>query len=265
MTGRSGAMIADSVHSLSDFATDVVVLLGFQVVKKPVDKSHDYGHGKFETLVTTIIGLGLLWVGGAILWVGTKKIVQTTYGHALNKPGWIAFYAAIISIAVKEWLYQYTVIVGKKINSQAIIANAWHHRSDALSSVGTMLGIGGAILLGEKWRVLDPIAAIIVSFFIIQVAISISAGSINELLEASLNEETEKEILQIIKNTPGAQQPHSMKTRKIGNNIAIDIHVKVDKFLNVVQAHDIATLVEERLKDSFGRGTFISVHIEPMD
>lgn len=261
--GHSAAMIADAVHSFSDFVTDAVLLLGFRMVRKPVDKSHDYGHGKFETLTATIMGVSLIGVGISIFWAGFKKISGAFQGYALPQPSLIALYAAVVSIVVKEWLYRYTLRVGNSIHSQAVIANAWEHRSDALASVAAMLGIGGAIVLGERWHILDPLAAILVSFFIIKIAFSIFLGSVNELLEASLDEKLEEEILQIIKETPGAKRPHDMKTRKIGSNIAIDIHIEVDRKLNVVQAHDIATRVEHRLRASFGQETYISVHIEP--
>lgn len=261
--GRSGAMIADGVHSLSDFATDIVILMGFRIVNKPADKTHNYGHGKFETLVTIIIGVVLILVGVKILWGGVSSIGRVMRGHILIQPGWIAFYAAVISILTKEWLYRYTVNIGNRIDSRAIVANAWHHRTDVFSSVGTMLGIGGAIVLGEKWRILDPLAAAAVSFFIIKIGVSISIGSINELLEASLSEDMEKKIMKIIEDTKGVIYSHNMRTRRIGNNIAIDIHIKVDKSLNIVEAHDIASRVERNLKDYLGDETFVSVHIEP--
>ena len=149
--GHSGAMIADAVHSFSDFATDIVVLASFRVVGKPADKDHDYGHGKYETLATAIIGVALLLVGAGIFWGGAAKIwASVVKGRHMAAPGYIALVAAVVSIVVKEWLYRYTVKVGRRINSQAVIANAWHHRSDAFSSIGTMLGIGGAILMGEE-------------------------------------------------------------------------------------------------------------------
>lgn len=261
--GRSGAMIADGIHSLSDFATDVVILMGFRIVNKPADKTHHYGHGKFETLIATFIGVILFLVGVKILWSGMSNVHRVFQGYTLIQPGWIALYAAIISVITKEWLYRYTVNIGNRINSQAIVANAWHHRSDVFSSVGTMLGIGGAIVLGEKWHILDPLAAAAVSFFIIKIGISISYGSINELLEASLSEEMEKKILQTIEVTTGVIDHHNMRTRRVGNSVAIDIHIKVEKSLNVVEAHDIATLVEQNLKNSLGKETFVSIHIEP--
>jgi len=263
--GRSSAMLADGIHSLSDFFTDIIVLIGFHFVRKPADKTHDYGHGKFETLIATIIGLILFFAGGNLLICGIRNIVKVTNGYILFKPGIFALYAAVISIVFKEWLYRYTIKVGKKIKSNAIIANAIHHRSDMISSVGAFFGIGGAIFFGEKWRVLDPIAAVLVSFIILKAAISILLGSVNELLEVSLSEDMENKILQVIRNTPSVRKPHNMKTRKIGNDIAIDVHIKVDNNLNVVQAHDIATMVEINIKEEFGDKTFISIHIEPFE
>jgi len=263
IAGKSAAMIADAFHSLSDFATDVVVLLGFRFIEKPIDKSHDYGHGKAETLSTVIIGVALCVVGLKILGDGAANIFKFYRGQTIPEPGWIAFVAAITSIVTKEWLYRYTVAVGRAINSQAVIANAWHHRSDAFSSIGTMVGIGGAILLGEHWHILDPIAAVIVSFFIIWTGITISLGGFKELLEASLSEEIEAEILSITRSVPGVINPHELKTRKIGNYIAVDIHIEVDKGLNIILAHGIATAVEEAIKKTFGEDAFISVHIEP--
>jgi len=262
--GQSAVMIADAFHSLSDFATDIIILFGFKVANKPADKNHDYGHGKVETLVTVIIGVILIIVGLKICWSGFYRVFRFYQGHLAPRPGMIAFYAAVISIISKEWLYCYTTKVGKTISSQAIIANAWHHRSDAFSSVGAMVGIGGAIILGEKWYVLDPLAAIVVSFFIVRTAILISIGGANELLEASLSEEEEEDILSIVRSVPGAEIPHNLKTRRIGNRIAIDLHVKVNKNLNITEGHAISMKVEDKIKETLGENVFISVHIEPL-
>ncbi|MFA4838491.1 MAG: cation diffusion facilitator family transporter [Candidatus Neomarinimicrobiota bacterium] len=261
--GKSGAMIADAVHSLSDFITDIVVLVSFRVIRKPIDREHDYGHGKFETLATAFIGLALLIVGLGIFWQGGKKILLNLSGSPLEKPGNIALIAAVVSVIIKEWLYRYTVKVGDEISSQAVVANAWHHRSDAFSSIGTTIGIGGAILLGEHWRILDPIAAVIVSFFIVKVAYSITVVSIRELSEGSLDDSVENEIIKIVSNCPGVIKPHDLRTRKIGFNIAVDIHVYVDQNLSICEAHDIATDVERRIRNRYGTETFISVHTEP--
>lgn len=263
VVGHSGAMIADAVHSLSDFATDIVVLVGFRFVGQPPDKGHDYGHGKYETLATAVIGAALLLVGVSIFRGGAVKIGQSLIGQHLKAPGGIAFVAAVLSILVKEGLYRYTVITGRRINSQALIANAWHHRSDALSSIGTMLGIGGAIALGEKWHILDPIAAVVVSLFVIKVAIEILSGSLKELMEGSLTDEVENEILQIASAFPGVTQPHNLRTRRIGAAIAVDLHIRVPCDMRVDDAHQITAEIESAIRKRFGHSTFVSIHVEP--
>lgn len=261
--GHSGAMVADAIHSLSDFATDLVVLASFRFVGKPADKDHDYGHGKYETLATAIIGGALLLVGAGIFWDGTVKIWHSIKGEHLEAPGSIALLAAVISIVVKECLYRYTFIVGKRINSKAVIANAWHHRSDAFSSVGTLLGIGGAITLGDKWHILDPLAAVIVSIFIIKVALDISSGCIRELTDESLADEVEDEILQIASTVHGVAHPHNLRTRRIGTDIAVDLHIRVSPDMRVADAHSITSEIETEIRHRFGPSTFVSIHIEP--
>ena len=231
--GHSAAMIADAVHSLSDFATDIVVLAFVRVSGKPRDDDHDYGHGKYETLATAIIGIVLLLVGVGIFYNGCLSIVHFLQGEPLKRPDRLALIAALISIVVKEALYRYTVAEGRKLDSQAVMANAWHHRSDALSSIGTAVGIGGAVLLGERWAILDPLAAILVSYFIVRVAIKLSLPSIGELLEKSLPEETEKEIESIVLGFDGVSDLHNLRTRKIGNYFAIEMHIRMDGKLSL--------------------------------
>ena len=264
LVGHSGAMIADAVHSLSDLGTDIVVLISFKLVDRPVDKSHDYGHGKYETLAAAIIGISLLLVGGGIFWSGAVKIWASLQGERMESPGGIAFVAAVISIAVKELLYRYTARVGERIGSQAVIANAWHHRSDALSSVGAMLGIGGAIVLGEKWYILDPAAAVIVSLFIVKVGTNIASGSIKELVEESLDDSDEAEIIDIASNVPGVANPHNLRTRRIGAYVAVDLHIRVAADMRVSEAHLIASEVEHRIRERFGQAAFVSIHVEPL-
>ena len=262
--GQSAAMIADAVHSLSDFITDIIVIIFVKIANKPQDKDHDFGHGKYETLATAIIGLILFFVGAGIFWNGTKSIWGFLHGEALEEPGMIALWAALISIVSKEALYQYTKITGDKMNSKSVVANAWHHRSDALSSIGTAVGIGGAILLGENWRVLDPVAAVVVSFFIIKVAYKLFKPCIDELIEASLPDETEKEITDILLSFPQASSPHNLRTRRIGNNCAMDVHVRMDGNMTVEQSHAITREMETKLKELLGSGAFISIHVEPV-
>lgn len=262
--GRSAAMVADAVHSLSDLATDIVVILSFRVVRKPIDESHNFGHGKFETLSTTFIGLALSVVGGGIFYAGAREIYLAYQGVIIARPGLISLLAAIISIAAKETLFHYTLRLGKKINSQTIIANAWHHRSDVLSSIGTFIGIAGAIFLGEKWRILDPIAAVMVSFFIFKVAIEILKESVDELMEAAVDDKLQEKILSLAAQVEGALNPHDLKTRRIGHNIAVDLHINVKNTISIVEAHDISTEVEKQIRTEFGADTFVSVHVEPL-
>jgi len=264
IVGHSGAMIADAAHSLSDFATDIVVLVGFRFVSRPVDRSHDYGHGKYETLATVVIGGALVVVGGGIFWNGVSKTWASLHGQSIPAPRAIALWAAVVSIITKEWLYRYTAVVGKRIESQAVIANAWHHRSDALSSVGTTIGIGGAILLGDRWHILDPLAAVVVSVFIIKVALTISSGSIRELMEGSLDDSTKAEIMHIAAGVHGVVEPHDLRTRRIGSNIAVDLHIYVTGDMCVSDAHALASQIENIIRDRFGPSTFVSIHVEPL-
>jgi len=263
IAGHSAAMLADAVHSLSDFITDVVVILFVRISNKPEDKEHHYGHGKYETLATALIGLALLAVGLGILWHGVTEISTFLHGEQLKQPGMVALVAALVSIAIKELLYRYSVHVGKKYNSQAVIANAWHHRSDALSSVGTAAGIGGAVMLGPRWAVLDPIAAIVVSFFIMQVSVKLLIPCVDELLEKSLPEQVEREIEQIVLSFDGVAEPHHLRTRRIGNNYAIEIHVRMDGQIPLFQAHETATAIERKLRAAFGHDAYINIHVEP--
>ena len=262
--GHSSALVADAVHSLSDFVTDIIVIVFVKISGKPEDEDHKYGHGKYETLATALIGLALFAVGVGLLAGGVTKVVEVIKGAILPAPSIVALIAAAVSIVSKEILYRYTVRVGKNLNSQAVIANAWHHRSDAFSSVGTLVGIGGAIFLGEKWRVLDPIAAIVVSAFILKVAIDLIKPCVDELLERSLPFETERQILDIITSFPEISSPHHLRTRRIGNNYAIEVHIRMDGQTTLEDAHTVATNIERRLKAEFGPETHIGIHMEPL-
>ena len=263
--GNSAAMIADAVHSLSDFITDIIVVVFVKISSKPADKGHHYGYGKYETLATAIIGLILAGVGFGIFYNGAVKISAFISGETLPQPGMLALIAAILSILLKEILYHYTVVKGKRLNSQAVIANAWHHRSDAFSSIGTAIGIGGAILLGQQWRVLDPIAAIIVSFFIIKVAYQLIKPCLEELLERSLPDDVEENIRKTILSFPQITEPHHLRTRRIGNNIAIEAHIRLNGNLSLHDAHSITSEIEDELKRIYGNGTYIGIHMEPIN
>lgn len=262
--GHSSALVADAVHSLSDFITDVIVIVFVRISGKPEDEDHRYGHGKYETLATALIGLALFAVGVGLLVDGATKVAHVIGGAVLPAPSMLALIVAGVSIISKEILYRYTIRVGKTMNSQAVIANAWHHRSDAFSSVGTLLGIGGAIFLGEKCRILDPIAAIVVSAFIIKVAIGLIRPCVDELLERSLPVETEKRILDIVASVTEVSSPHHLRTRRIGNHIAIELHLRMDGQTTLEKAHAAATSVEKRLKEEFGQDTHVGIHMEPL-
>lgn len=262
--GHSAAMIADAIHSLTDFVTDAIVLVFVRLGSKPTDRDHDYGHGKYETLASAIIGVSLLVVGMMICYSGVTKTYHAMCGEPLQQPGFIALAAAVASVVLKEWAYRFTVRVGRRCHSEAVVANAWHHRSDALSSVGTTVGIGGAIILGEKWAVLDPLTAIVVSFFIMKAAWSVLSKAVDELTDGSLPKETEDEIESIVSEDNDVSVVHNLCTRRIGNRIAIEMHVRMPGETSLYVAHRHATEIEQRLKQRFGADTHISIHLEPV-
>ena len=263
--GHSSAMIADAVHSLSDFLTDIVVLVFVKISGKPKDKKHEYGHGKFETLALTIIGLVLVFVALGIISDGVLKIDDFFEGKPLEAPGMLALWAAVASIVLKEAVYRYSIIKARKLDSQALEANAWHHRSDALSSIGTLIGIGGAIFLGQKWVILDPIASVVVGLFIGKVAFGLLKSGVGDLTDKALPESVEQEILQMVSEVENVGNPHNLKTRRIGNHYAIELHIKMDGNITLKEAHDKATEVENLLKSKYGKETHVGVHVEPFD
>lgn len=261
--GHSAAMVADAIHSLSDFVTDAIVIVFIRISDKPQDKSHDYGHGKYETLAMTIIGMALLLVAGGILYSGIVKIAAWAGGQQLEAPGLLALWAALLSVVLKEAVYRYSMVKARQLQSQAVEANAWHHRSDALSSIGTAAGIGGAIILGQRWTVLDPIASVIVGLFIVKVAFALLRDGIGDLMEQSLPDEVEDEILQLAGSVDGITLPHALRTRRIGNHYAIELHVLMDPDITLREAHDKASEVETLLRRHYGEETHIAVHVEP--
>ena len=259
LVGHSAAMISDAVHSLSDFVTDIVVLVFVRVSARPQDEDHDYGHGKYETLATLFIGLALAAAAVGIVVSGAGKLARWLQGEDLPAPGKIALWAALGSIVAKELLFQYTRIKGKHLDSKALEANAWHHRSDALSSVGTAIGIGGAILLGSRWTVLDPLASIVVGAMLVKVAWDLLGPSFGELTDSSLPADMEQEMMDIIRGVPGVEDPHNLRTRRIGNRIAAEVHIRLDGTLPLSEASE----VERRFKDRFGAQSHVIVHMEP--
>lgn len=262
--GRSGAMVADAVHSFSDMATDVVVIAFAKISAKPKDEGHDYGHGKYETLATIIISLALAAVGTGILVNSIGAIRVVVDGGLLPRPGTVALLAAAVSIVVKEILYRYTVREARRVSSPSMIANAWHHRSDALSSLGTLAGIGCAYFLGDKWRIADPIAALVVAVFIFKIAFDLIRTGLDELLERSLPEDVEEEILRVVAANPEVREPHNLRTRRIGASIAVEVHVRVDGAMSVCRSHELTEDIERRLRARFGEGTMIAIHVEPL-
>ena len=264
IVGCSAAMVADAVHSLSDLLTDAVVLLFVHISEKPQDADHDYGHGKYETMASSLIGIVLLVVGAGICYDGVARIATVAGGGHLETPGAIALVAALVSIALKEWAYRFTARVGRRLGSQAVVANAWHHRSDALSSVGTAIGIGGAIALGSQWAVLDPIAAVIVSLLIIMQAVKQIRQSSDELLEKSLPDDIERHIKDIVLEERGASDIHHLCTRRIGSTVAIEMHVRMPGEMTLSESHAHATAIEKRLREAFGTRTHIVLHVEPL-
>lgn len=261
--GRSAAMVADAIHSLSDLLSDIVVLVFTHISSKGKDKDHSFGHGKFETLATLIVSVILVAVGARLMGNGVKSIIYVMNGNNIPLPGSIALWAAIVSIIVKEILYHATIRTARRTNSPVVLANAWHHRSDALSSIGALAGIAGAMILGDRWTILDPIASCCISIAIIVVAVKMSIPSLAELLETSLPDEIEKDIISIADSVHGVENIHELKTRRNGVSYIIDAHIVVDPHISVTEAHNIATEVENALREKYGNETQINIHIEP--
>ena len=264
IVGHSAAMVADAVHSASDLLTDVIVLVFLRISAKPQDASHDYGHGKFETLATLFVALALVAAAIGIIVSGATKFAAWLQGETLVMPGKLALWAALVSVGVKELLYRYTVRKGRVLESPAVVANAWHHRSDALSSIGAGIGIGGALLLGQKWAVLDPLASIVVGAMLVKVAWDLLKVSTGELTDSSLPQETEAEIESIIGSFPEVSEPHNLRTRRIGNRIAIEAHVRLDGNMTLHASHEIISALERKLKQRFGPDTLVTIHMEPV-
>ncbi|MCL2142142.1 MAG: cation diffusion facilitator family transporter [Methanimicrococcus sp.] len=261
--GHSAALIADGIHSLSDLLSDFVVIFSIRLSALPQDESHNYGHGKIETLASAVVGIMLVVAGAYICYGGGIEIYHFIQNVPIEKPMTITFLAALFSIIVKELLYQYTHRIAKKLDSDMIEANAWHHRTDAFSSIGVAVGIGAAILLGDKWAVLDPIMAVILSLYIVYIGLKILYKSINDLMEASLSPEINAEIESIIISCDNVLNCHSLKTRKIGSHKAIEAHIMVDGDMKIKDAAGIQKNVENCLKSKYGRSTHVIIKVEP--
>lgn len=261
--GKSAAMMADGVHSLSDLLSDFVVLVFTKISSKKNDRDHSFGHGKFETLATAIVSIILVVVGVRLMADAIERVFAFFSGEEIARPGVIALVAAIVSIFAKEVLFRVTKKVGDDVNSPVVVANAWHHRSDALSSIGSFAGIGCAMLLGPKWYFLDPVVCIIISIAIIVVAVKMAVPALDELLDKSLPDENVKKIEELALGVPGVRNIHELKTRRSGIDVLIEAHILVDPNLTIVQAHEISTNVEKALESNFGYHTQINIHVEP--
>ena len=263
--GGSTAMLADAVHSASDLVTDIIVIVFTRISGKGKDKGHDYGHGKFETLATVVVSLMLLVLGAEMIKSSYQQIRSAVEGNPQPAPEMIALWAAVISIISKEFLYQWTVKVGKRLSSPVVIANAWHHRTDALSSVGSLVGIAGAIALGGEWTILDPLVGAVISIVIIVMAVKMSIPALAELTEASLPEKTEQKMLEIIRSVEGVRGVHELKTRLCGHYCIADFHIVVDPETTILESHETTVIIERKLREEFGEETQINIHVEPSD
>lgn len=264
--GRSNALIADGIHSLSDLLSDIIVLVMVGIARRKPDAKYQYGHGKYETFATLLLSVVLLIVAVGIFWNGMHNVLAASRGELLPKPGFIALVLCLLSLVVKEWLYRYTRRAGERINSSAVVANAWHHRSDAFSSVATLLGVAGALFLGEKGRLLDPVAAMVVAVMIVGVSVKMALPAIKELLEIALPVDVENKIKEAIMSTPGVRAFHHLRTRRNGSSVIVEIHIKVDPYITVITAHDIATVVEKNIAGVFDKDTsIVTTHIEPYE
>ena len=264
--GRSSALVADAAHSLSDLATDAAVLLFVRVSSRPPDEDHDFGHGKFETFATFLISLALFGVAfGLLRDAGVRALAAWRDPAATQPPAAVALVAAAVSVAAKELLYRWTRREGERLRAPAVVANAWHHRSDALSSVGALAGVAAARLLGPSGAFLDPLAGLAVAALVAASAWRLAAPAVGELLEKSLPAAEEAAILALVAADPAVRDPHNLRTRRIGAGIAVEVHVRVDPELSVRASHAIAQGVEDRLRARYGRWAHAIVHVEPFE
>ena len=262
IVGKSSAILADGIHSISDTVTDALVFAMVRLSGKGVDDQYRYGRGKFETLAAFLISLILVAVAIGLMSEGIEDVKGAIQGETLERPHNIALIVGLIAIVVKESLYHYTRLKGKKTGSSALKAYAWHHRADAMSTAATLLGVAGAMFMGENWRVLDPLAAIAVSVLIIVLAYKLGRPAVEELLEVSLPEDESDKITQIVNSTPGVKAFHNMRTRRNGNLRVVDLHIKVDSDLKVTQTHEITHQIEQHLTEALGE-VMTNIHVEP--
>ena len=258
--GDSQALIAAAVHSVSDLFTDAVVLFGIKIGRKPPDKEHHFGHARIETLASAIVGLALI---GTAVYLGIEAALNI-HRHTEHHPTGIALIGAGVSIALKEALYRYTVLIGQRLKSQLIVANAWHHRSDALSSVAVLLGVAGT-LIRPSWHILDALAALIVSFFIIKVGIEILGKTLREFTDTAPRPEIIEKLMQLSRTVEGVMDAHDLRVRTSGGFYQAEIHIVVDGQLTVVEGHRIAKTVEHCLAAEMDELDRVIVHVDPVE
>ncbi len=261
--GHSDALVADGIHSLSDFATDVIVIAFVGIAYKSADSGHPYGHGKFETFATLVIGIFLLFAAFGIAWSGAVAIAESAGGAPGARPGFVALAVAAASIVSKELLDRYTMSAARHTGSPALIANAWHHRSDAISSIATLIGVSAAYFLGDRWRILDPVASVLIAVFIGMSAVRICRPAVDELLDKSLSPAQVRRAEAAISSVEGVKRFHRLRTRRNGRRIIIDAHIKVSPRISVLEGHAIATGVETALRNEFGTDVIANIHVEP--
>lgn len=260
--GHSTAILADGIHSISDTVTDALVYAMVRLSGKGVDQRYRYGRGKYETLAAFLISIILVVVAVGLMTGAVGDVWTALNGGTLERPHNIALIVGIIAVAVKEGLYHYTRIKGNQTGSAALKAYAWHHRADALSTAATLLGVAGAMFLGERWRVLDPLAAIAVSVLILVLAYRMGRPAVEELLEVSLPQNEQDTISAIVKGTPGVKAFHNLRTRRNGSLSVVDMHIKVDGNLSVSESHDITRAIEQQLSNALGE-VMTNIHVEP--
>lgn len=259
MIGHSAALVADGIHSLSDLASDALVLLAAKHGAQPADSDHPYGHARFETAATVALGLLLAVVAVGIAWDAVERTLQT---DPLPSPTLLAVSIAIASLVSKEWLYHYTLRTAHRIHSKLLEANAWHHRSDGISSAVVLIGVVGAML---GYPMMDAVAAFIVALMIGQIAWKLISNSVKELVDTAVDEHTLKQITQLISHTDGVVSLHMLRTRLMGSNILVDAHIQVKPRLSVSEGHHIAETVECLLKEGVENIQDVTIHIDPED
>ena len=257
--GNSSAMVSDAVHSLSDVFATFIAFLGVRFGRREADASHPYGHERIESLAVIVLGLILLVTGVGIGWVGLEKILAGNY-ESLPIPGMIALVAAIVSIAVKEGMFWYTRHWALVIRSSAFEADAWHHRSDAMSSIGALVGVGGSML---GYPVLDPIASVVICLFILKQGISIIYDALKKMLDTSCGEQFEKEVRQLVDAENQVERIDMLRTRMFGDKVYIDMEIAIDGSMQLTDAHAIAERVHDDIEHAFPEVKHVMIHVNP--